>query len=63
VEVTITEAGLKLLDEMQEAIDEFESLLDNLSEEETRQLNALLDKIREGKVENHELLKAEATLQ
>jgi DNA-binding MarR family transcriptional regulator len=63
VEVTITEAGLKLLDEMQEAIDEFESLLDNLSEEETRQLNILLDKIREGKVENHELLKAEATLQ
>jgi DNA-binding MarR family transcriptional regulator len=63
VEVTITEAGLKLLDEMQEAVDEFESLLDNLSEDETRHLNALLDKIREGKVENHELLRAEATLQ
>jgi DNA-binding MarR family transcriptional regulator len=63
VEVTITEAGLRLLDEMQESVDEFESLLNNLSEEETRQLNALLDKIRDGKVENHELLKAEAALQ
>lgn len=62
VEVTITEAGLKLLDEMQESVDEFEGLLDNLSEEETRQLNGLLDKIREGKIETHELLKAEATV-
>jgi DNA-binding MarR family transcriptional regulator len=62
VEVTITEAGLKLLDEMQDSVDEFERLLDNLSEEETRQLNGLLDKIREGKVETHELLKAEATV-
>lgn len=62
VEVTITEAGLKLLEEMQESVDEFEGLLDNLSEEETRQLNGLLDKIREGKIETHELLKAEATV-
>jgi DNA-binding MarR family transcriptional regulator len=63
VEVTITEAGLKLLDEMQDSVDEFESLLNNLSEDETRQLNALLDKLREGKTENSEILKAEATLQ
>jgi DNA-binding MarR family transcriptional regulator len=63
VEVTITEAGLKLLDEMQDSVDEFEGLLNNLSEDETRQLNALLDKLREGKTENHEFLKAEATLQ
>jgi DNA-binding MarR family transcriptional regulator len=63
VEVTITEAGLRLLEEMQQAVDEFESLLDNLSDEETRQLNGLLDKIREGKVETHELLKAEAAFQ
>lgn len=61
VEVTITEAGLKLLEDMQESVDQFEGLLDNLSEEETRQLNALLDKIREGKIETHELLKAEAS--
>jgi DNA-binding MarR family transcriptional regulator len=63
VEVTITEAGLKLLDEMQEAVDEFESLLNNLSEDEIRQLNTLLDKIRDGKVESHSALKAEAALQ
>jgi DNA-binding MarR family transcriptional regulator len=63
VEVTITEAGLKLLDDMQESVDEFESLLNNLSEGETRQLNTLLDKIREGRIEKHELLKAEATVQ
>lgn len=63
VEVTITEAGLKLLDEMQEAVDEFESLLNNLSEDEIRQLNTLLDKLRDGKVESHSALKAEAALQ
>lgn len=62
VEVTITEAGLKLLEEMQSSVDEFERLLDNLSEQETRQLNGLLDKIREGKIETHELLKAEAAV-
>ncbi len=62
VEVTITESGLKLLDEMQGSIDEFEALLDNLSEQETMQLNGLLDKIREGKIETHELLRAEAAL-
>jgi DNA-binding MarR family transcriptional regulator len=62
VEVTITDAGMKLLDEMQESVDEFEALLNNLTEDETRQLNGLLDKIRDGKGENHTLLKAEATL-
>jgi DNA-binding MarR family transcriptional regulator len=62
VEVTITDAGMKLLDEMQESVDEFEALLSNLTEDETRQLNSLLDKIREGTGENHALLRAEATL-
>lgn len=46
VEVTITEKGLKLLGEMQEAVDQMESLLHNLTEEETGQLNNLLDKVR-----------------
>jgi hypothetical protein len=48
---------------MQDSVDEFESLLNNLTEDETRQLNALLDKLREGKIENREFLQAEATLQ
>jgi DNA-binding MarR family transcriptional regulator len=63
VEVTITEAGLKLLDEMQDAVDEFDALLSNLTEEETRQLNTLLDKIREGKLQPQTAQKAEATIQ
>lgn len=63
VEVTITEAGLKLLDEMQGSVDELESLLNNLDISETRLLNTLLDKIREGKIESHPLLKAEAAFQ
>ena len=47
VEVTITENGLKVLEEMQQAVNQFESLLSNLNEEETLQLNLLLDKIRD----------------
>ena len=62
VEVTITDAGLKLLAEMQEAVDKFESLLNSLSEEETRQLNILLDKIRDGNAEPHDNLQAQAAL-
>jgi DNA-binding MarR family transcriptional regulator len=63
VEVTITEAGLKLLSEMQDAVDQFESLLNNLSDEETRQLNQLLDRIRDGQTEKREAVKTEAALQ
>lgn len=48
VEVTITDAGLKILAELQGAVDEQETLLSHLSEEEVRQLNTLLDRIREG---------------
>ncbi len=47
VEVTITEAGLQLLREMEKPVEEFEALLKNLTDEETRQLNLLLDKIRD----------------
>jgi len=46
VDVKITQKGLDLLDEMQSEVDTFDSIVHNLSEEETRQLNALLDKIR-----------------
>lgn len=62
VEVTITDAGLKLLDDMQEAVDQFESLLDTLTPHETVQLNQLLDKVREGKTPEHKIAKAEAAL-
>lgn len=46
VEVTITNEGLALLEKMQPAVEAFESLFHNLSEQETQQLNILLDKIR-----------------
>lgn len=51
VEVTITNEGLALLQKMQPAVEAFESLFHNLTEEETKELNLLLDKIRtdEGK--------------
>ena len=62
VEVTITDSGLKLLAEMQDAVDKFESLLNTLSDDETRQLNILLDKIRDGNAEPYDSLQAEAAL-
>lgn len=46
VEVKITDSGLGVLDKMQAQVDGFEQLLFNLTEDETRQLNLLLDKIR-----------------
>jgi hypothetical protein len=47
---------------MQEAVDEFESLLDTLTEGETHQLNVLLDKVREGKTPVQNVVKTEAAL-
>lgn len=46
VQVTITESGLALLNKMENDVAHLDSLLDNLSEEETRTLNVLLEKIR-----------------
>lgn len=46
VEVKITPKGLELLAGMQATVDNFDAMLHNLSEDETRQLNQLLDKIR-----------------
>lgn len=47
VEVRITEAGMAVLDKMQSEVDGFDDLLHNLTEDETRQLNDLLEKIRD----------------
>ncbi len=62
VEVTITEAGLQLLREMEKPVEEFETLLKNLSDDETRQLNTLLDKVREGQTSTTAPVKSEAAL-
>jgi DNA-binding MarR family transcriptional regulator len=62
VEVTITDVGLDLLREMERPVEEFDSLLRNLSEDETRQLNTLLDKIREGQPRTEDFVKNMAAL-
>ncbi|AFL84347.1 transcriptional regulator [Belliella baltica DSM 15883] len=46
VDIMITEKGLAILTELESAVYEFNKQLVNLSEEETIQLNGLLDKMR-----------------
>lgn len=46
VEIRITTAGLSLLEKMDQPVNGFERFLSNLSLEETRALNLLLDKLR-----------------
>ena len=46
VEITISTKGLDLLKKMQQPVEQLESFLHNLTLEETRELNYLLDKIR-----------------
>lgn len=46
VEIRITHAGLELLERMQQRVDDFEKLLQNLTPEEAAELNRLLDKLR-----------------
>jgi DNA-binding MarR family transcriptional regulator len=46
VDVTITDKGKKLLSKLDEHQDEMDKVLDNLTEDEAKQLNLLLDKIR-----------------
>ncbi len=46
VDVTLAEKGERLLEKMDEFQDEMDSILKNLSEDEARTLNRLLDKIR-----------------
>lgn len=47
VDVTITPKGLKLLDVLEESINQFNKEIISLSEEEVDTLNNLLDKLRE----------------
>jgi DNA-binding MarR family transcriptional regulator len=47
VDVKITEKGIDLLAVMQSEVDSFDDLVSGLTEEEARQLNALLDKLRD----------------
>ncbi|HKP32111.1 MAG TPA: winged helix DNA-binding protein [Chitinophagaceae bacterium] len=46
VDVSITEKGLKLLDKLDEAQNELDSIVSHLSEKEANEFNNLLDKIR-----------------
>ncbi len=47
VEITISEKGLNLLSDTDKKVSGFEHLLGNLNESEAKELNLLLDKIRE----------------
>jgi DNA-binding MarR family transcriptional regulator len=46
VDVSITDKGLKLLEKLDDAQDDLDGILNNLSEPDAKQLNKLLDKIR-----------------
>jgi DNA-binding MarR family transcriptional regulator len=46
VDVTITEKGLQLLQQLDSYSEEMDGLLGNISDEEARTLNKLLDKVR-----------------
>lgn len=46
VDVTISEKGLKLLEKIDQSIDELDETVGNLTVEEAQELNRLLDKIR-----------------
>ena len=47
VDVTISDSGLKLLQRLDKKTDELDSIISNLSDQETDKLNDLLDKMRE----------------
>jgi DNA-binding MarR family transcriptional regulator len=46
VDVTITESGMSLLEKLDSFNDEMDALLGNITEDEAKMLNQLLDKIR-----------------
>ncbi|HEY8893451.1 MAG TPA: MarR family transcriptional regulator [Niastella sp.] len=46
VDVTITDAGMQLLDRLDSYNEQMDSMLGNLTEEDAKMLNQLLDKIR-----------------
>jgi DNA-binding MarR family transcriptional regulator len=62
VEITITPAGMELLDKMEGPISKMDGLLNPLSQDEARHLNYLLDKIRSGSTEFMEEETEEAEL-
>lgn len=47
VEITISDKGLCLLERTDQQVNHFAGVLDNLSDNEAKQLNILLDKLRE----------------
>ena len=49
VDVSITEAGKKLLEKIDACNDDMDAIFDNLSEPDAQALNNLLDKLRQGK--------------
>jgi DNA-binding MarR family transcriptional regulator len=49
VDITITDKGLKLLSDMEPAIDTIDSIFNKFSKHELETLNALLDKTRDSK--------------
>jgi DNA-binding MarR family transcriptional regulator len=51
VDVTITEKGKKLLEKIDQYSDQLDGIMKNLTEEDARTLNELLDKIRNAKDE------------
>ena len=46
VDITISERGMKLLQELDNYNDEMDALLSSINEEEAKTLNHLLDKLR-----------------
>jgi DNA-binding MarR family transcriptional regulator len=52
VDITITDKGIRLLNEVNPKVDEVISEVINLNEEDARKLNLLLDKLRETSGEN-----------
>src|ERR1700712_2554900 len=47
VDVTLTETGVQLLQRLDKKTDELDSIISNLTDQETENLNYLLDKMRE----------------
>lgn len=62
VEVSITPTGLKLLEDMEKPVQEFESLFNCWSAEETAQINGLLDKFRESNRVEAETVREESAI-
>ena len=62
VEVSITPAGLRLLEEMEKPVQDFEALFNCWSAEETAQINSLLDRFRDANKSEAERTETESAL-